>query len=197
MPLGGQHAFQSPSPAVGSEHDTPATMPAAPAPVEPLQSQAVPQQPVGTITWTAAEYIEHKKTSLWFLGLGFFALLLGAVVWFIARDVFLTSMVILGAATFGVYAARRPRQTTYSLDGATLLIGSRSYNLSEFRSFSMAPEGSLLAVELAPMKRFAVYTIIYCHPKDQEKVAALLSAYLPMTPPRNDLTDQLLRRIHF
>lgn len=166
------------------------------APATPLQ-QATPQDVGQPLTWTATEYVEHKKPMGWFLGLGVATLCLGAAVWFMAKDIFLTVTVMFGTAIFGVYAARRPKEAAYSLEGPSLTIASRSYNLGDFRSFSIAPEGSLLAIELAPMKRFATYTVVYCHPKDQEKIAGLLSAYLPMTPPRNDLTDQFLRRIHF
>lgn len=193
VPVAGQQITPDATPvALGSSKPNEAGV--APA---PPQRQAVPQ-PVGeSLAWTATEYIEHKKNTGWFFGLAAAALCLGVAVWFIARDIFLTAMVVFGAAIFGVYAARRPKETSYGLEGSYLTIGSRSYDLGDFRSFSVTPEGPLLAIELTPMKRFATYTVVYCHPKDQEKIAELLSAYLPMTPPRNDLTDQFLRRIHF
>lgn len=149
------------------------------------------------LSWTALEYIEHRKSFAWFAGLGVVALLLGAVIWLIARDIFLASVIVVGVLGFGVYAARRPKQATYLLEGANLHIGARVYPLADFRSFSLTPEGALVAIELAPMKRFAVPVIFYCHQNDQAKATDLLSAYLPLTPPRNDLTDQFMRRIRF
>jgi|SRR5581483_9394339 len=187
--------------AVQAPLEMPAPLQTTPQESASAQSPTVPSVPLAptpsSFSWTAAEYLEHRKSFSWFAALTLVAFLLGAGVWFITKDVFLSSMVVLGVAVFGIYAGRRPKQTTYRIEGPALHIGSRLYDLREFRSFSVIPEGPVVSVELVPMKRFAIYTIFYCTVKDADTIADLLSAYLPITPPRNDLTDQFMRRIHF
>lgn len=153
--------------------------------------------PSNSYSWRASEFIEHKKSALWFLCLFLAVIAIGAITWFAAHDVFLSVMVVLGAGVFGIYAAHRPKQTTYKLDGASLGIGGRTYSLSQFRSFSIIPEGSVLRIELAPLKRFAVSTTMYCQPGDSDRVIAMLTAYLPMSPSRSNWVDRFMRSIRF
>lgn len=180
---------------------TPDEVVAPPGPTPVVTQGAVPaeaqQTDADAFMWSASEYIEHQKTPLWFMGLALIGLILAMVIWFITKDIFLAVTVLLGVIGFGVFAARRPKQTTYALDGTGLSVGKRSYPFSDFRSFSVQPEGQLLCVELAPLKRFSTYLTVYCQPKDGDRVAAILGERLPMTPPRNDLTDRFMRSIRF
>ncbi|HVU59289.1 MAG TPA: hypothetical protein VHC98_00390, partial [Candidatus Saccharimonadales bacterium] len=113
------------------------------------------------------------------------------------RDWFATTMVVLGIAVLGFYASHKPRQQTYRLDEHGLTIDRRRYGYEQFRSFAVVSEGAFSSIELAPLGRFATYMTIYYAPADEAKIVDVLSAHLPVEPPHNDLTDQLLRRIHF
>lgn len=197
-----------------SAHDT-APEQAPPAPEREVASapsaRAVPQlaateqyaeppqavSPDGSVTWTASEFIAHHKSQSWYAGLGASTLVIAALVWLVTRDVFASAVIVVGIILLGVYAARKPRQETYTVDEQGLSIGRRRYSYHEFRSFSLVPEGAFAGIEFAPLKRFATYTTVYYDPADEDKILNILAAHLPMEPPRGDLTDQLMRRIHF
>lgn len=153
-------------------------------------------QPDG-VTWTASEFIAHHKSASWYAGLGVAALIIVALIWFLTRDVITAAIIAVGIALLGVYASRKPQQESYSLDEQGLSIGNRHYAYNEFRSFSLVPDGAFAGIEFAPLKRFATYTTVYYDPADEDKILGILSMHLPMEPPRADLTDQLMRRIHF
>lgn len=179
----------------------PRTMSMEPMPALPQAAESPASAPSAmssrSFTWTASEFIEHKKSAAWFLCLMLATVVVTGVTWFAAHDIFLSCMVVLGVGIFGMYATHRPKQTAYSLAGALLAIGSRTYNLNDFHSFSITHEGTLLRIELFPLKRLAVAATFYCRPEDGDRIAALLSVYLPMTPPRNDFADRLMRSIRF
>lgn len=151
----------------------------------------------GAVTWTASEFVAHHKSGPWYTGLGAVAIVIAVVVWLLTRDIFVSATVIVGITLLGIYGSRRPRQESYMLDERGLSIGRRHYSYYEFRSFSIAAEGAFTAIEFAPLKRLATYITVYYDPADEDRIVNLLNRHLPMEPPRNDLTDQLMRRISF
>jgi hypothetical protein len=149
------------------------------------------------ITWTASEYIDHARPSSWNVLWVGTALGIGAFVLLITRDLFPTIAVTIGVVLLGVYGARKPLQQTYMLDGHGLSIGNKQHPFTEFRSFTVVSDGAFMSVEFTPLKRFALYTIIYCVPSDEEKIINFLSMYLPMEESHESTTDAFMRRIHF
>jgi hypothetical protein len=191
------HNVQSPRQLPSSPTPQPVAPPASQTQVLPSPSIPSSVAPSDSFAWNASEFIEHEKSAVWFFGLILVAIAVGAITWFAAHDIFLSVMTVLGVGVFGVYATHRPKQASYRLSGAVLNINTRTYNLHDFHSFSVAPEGTLLRIELAPMKRFAVSLTVYCRPDDGDRIVGLLAAYLPLTPPSNDFSDRLMRSIRF
>lgn len=178
---------------------------AAPAHEDAPQSEATEDahakrqehDPAPAVTWTASEYVTHSKSTSWYAGLAAATIVIAAITWLITRDFFPTTMVAIALLLLGVYAGRKPHEQSYALDTHGLTIGSRHYAFGDFRSFSVVREGAFPSIELTPLKRFAMYVTVYFDPKDEDKIAHLLSAHLPMEEPRANFTDNLMRQIKF
>ena len=163
---------------------------------EPSDPAPLPSD--NSYSWTATEFVAQQKSKDWYIKLGAVAVVIMVLTWFISsRDIFATLMVAVGMLLLGIYARRQPREEQYTVDDSGVMVGQRHYPYADFRSFTVAEEGELANIELMPMKRFAMYTAMYCKPADEDKVLAILGSHLPMEEPRNDITDNFMRRIRF
>ncbi len=188
-------AASAPEPAAASPD---AAIVAQPKPETAAQiDQPYEIQGKDSISWTASEFIGHTKTAGWYMLLGLAGIIIGAVVWLLTRDMFVSSMVVAGILLLGFYAARQPREERYIIDNHGLVIGRHQYSYGDFRSFAIAAEGAFLSIQLMPLKRFAMDITIYFDPQNADQIVDLLSQYLPLEEPRTSLTDSLMRRIHF
>lgn len=158
---------------------------------------SIPPDGGDSITWTASEFIAHQKTPLWYVTLLGASLVLAAVIYLLTKDVVSSGVVVVGAIALAVYGARQPRQLEYRLDKRGLSVGNRNYTYSEFRSFSVVPEGAFNSIVLIPLKRFALLTTIYYSPEDEDKIIAMLTERLPLEPRKKDAIDRLMWRIRF
>lgn len=156
-----------------------------------------PPSSTEAVTWTASEYIAHEKSAGWYVQLAAVALLISAAVYWLTHDSISAGVVIIGALFLAIYGGRQPRQLTYRLDAGGLIIGSKRFAFTEFRSFAVADEGAFSSIVLMPLKRFAPLTTIYYAPQDEDKILAVLEAHLPLEEHKPDPVDKLMRRIRF
>lgn len=156
-----------------------------------------PTGPDGAITWTASEFIAHHKSVNWYIVLGLATVALAVLGWFLSQDVVSSVFVCVIGFTFGLVAARKPREIGYRLDSSGLSLGVKHYPYQIFRSFSVVPEGAFSSIVFMPLKRFSQITTIYYDPSDEGKIIDLLSQRLPLAPRSHDLIDRLMWRIRF
>ena len=149
------------------------------------------------ITWTASEFIAHHKTSSWYALLLLASCVGAGLIWLVTRDIVSSVVVVFAGAMLATYAARKPRQLSYQLDPAGLTIGDKHFGYSEFRSFSVVPEGAFSSVVFSPLKRFGTLTTIYYDPQDEERIIDAISRRLPQEEHRADPIDGMMRRIRF
>lgn len=156
------------------------------------------REPLEPVTWTASEYIAHKKNLSWYLILGAGAAVLTVLIYFITGgDLFSSLSVLTLAIVFGLYAGRQPREQNYALDNDGVHIGSRTYSFDVLKSFSVLDEGPFSSVVFMPMKRFMPLISIYYDPADEEKIVAYLSAIMPMEYRKHDNIERLMHKIKF
>ena len=213
-------APQPPEPAAPPAPAQPAQPDPAPAPIpdEPEQPEQ-PEQPIEgsqfeaepedmhadfaeganeqPITWTASEFIAHTKSFGWYFVLAIAAIAAAAGIYVMTRDVISAGVIIVAATFLGFYAGHKPREMQYRLDGSGLSIGEKHFTYSQFRSFSVMPEGAFSSIVFMPLKRFAVPTTIYYPPEDEDRIVAMLGGRLPMEQQGHDAIDRLMHRIHF
>jgi hypothetical protein len=188
-----------------------------PAPIEQPQQAIIPEEPTpeftfrqdtemdgpaqaqttDAITWTASEFILHEKSRGWYLGLAAVASMLAVIIFVITRDFLSVGVIIFGAVMFGVYAARKPRQLPYQVDGHGVSVGQRSFSYSDFRTFSIVQDGGFSSIVLLPLKRFSPLLTIYYPPEQEEKVISTIANYLPLENRKQDPIDMFMHKIGF
>jgi hypothetical protein len=213
----------TPAPAAAAEPKSPAQVgvpaaePAAPpTPVpqpEPAQQPELPAAETETVSeadfgpsdydtsdslsWTASEFIAHHKTAGWHVGLIGAAVVIAAVLWLITKDWVTTGVVIFAGFILSLYGGRHPGELQYQLDNYGISIGQKHFNFSDFRAFSIMPEGAFASISLLPTKRFAPMTTLYFAPDDGDKIIDILGNHLPQQPMKPDAIDSLMRKIRF
>ena len=93
--------------------------------------------------------------------------------------------------------ARKPRELEYNVDDGGLTIGGKHYPYNLFRAFTIAEEDHFHSIDFMPLKRFMPVISIYYDPADEDQIAEVLSAHLPLETHKHDPVEKLMRRIRF
>lgn len=169
----------------------------SPYELESGQSQFAAQDEQGAVVWTASEYILHEKTARWYIILGFVAVTIAAVLFFITRDVTVVALALVGGLVFGFYGSRQPKQIGYEIRDKTLVVNERHHEYREFKAFSVVSEDAFSSIVLWPHKRFAQSTSIYYPPEYEDQIVNAIAAHLPFEDHKPDLIEVLMSRIRF
>lgn len=159
--------------------------------------QQFADQGEAAVSWTASEFVEYSKSSIWHLGLIGVSLVVAAIIWFLTKDVITPIVIIIAGVALSLYGSKRPRQLDYRLTDSGLDIGHRHYNYGDFKSFAVVPEGGIETIVLTPVKRFLPLTTIYFDPDDADNIGEFISRHLPYKERRADPIDKLFNRIRF
>jgi hypothetical protein len=149
------------------------------------------------ISWTASEYIMHKKGREWYMAYAGVTLVSAALIYLVTRDEISSGFVVIAMALFAVIAARPPRELDYALTENGIKIGLRFYLYGQFKSFSLVDEGALSSITLLPLRRFSQAITIYYDPTDEEQIVGVLTHFLPMEHRKLDLIERLMRNARF
>lgn len=162
------------------------------------ENPPVEQSDEPDIDWVAPEFIQHDKSSAWYIGLLAITLALAASLYFIlGGDIFAPVIVgILGLA-FGIAASRKPRNLAYAIKGEDLLVENRHFKLDNFKSFTIVHENNTASLLLMPIKRFSTPLSLYVPGEKLDQVAQSVSTFLPVEEHQPGYVDKLLSRIRF
>lgn len=149
------------------------------------------------LNWEASEYMLHDKSFLWYVVLVIGAAALGAVFYFVLKDISSLIVVVLLLIAVFVYSKRQPHTLAYSITESSLIIGHKEHHFEEFKSFSVISEDGIENITLIPVKRFAPPLSIYFDPNDRTTIVEALSAHLPQVERSQDVIDQLSRKLKF
>jgi len=162
------------------------------------QEQPAPAQAAnGTVKWTAAEYVEHNKTSMWY------ALFAGAtvgvtiVIYIITKEILATLVILVTGGSVAFFANRPPTSRNYEISHEGIKIDDKHYSLEDFKSFSVVEEGVKDSIWLQPVKRIMPFIIIYFSPQDEDRIVNVLGALLPHEPRELDHLDRLTKKLRF
>ena len=148
------------------------------------------------LSWTASEFIEHKKNATWYASLFAITLVLAALAYFIA-DIVAGVMIMIAALLFGITANRKPRELTYIISNSGLTVGKKKFSYNSFKSFSIVQEGGVQSIWFMPSKRFDPGLSIYFAPQDGQKIVDLLGTLIPYEQKKLDPIDKLMHRLRF
>jgi hypothetical protein len=157
----------------------------------------MPPQPNQEVTWSASEFIEHGKDFTWYAYLVVATLALVFFVYLFTHDIISIVAVMAMAILFGVMASRKPRVLTYTLDHEGLTIGDKFHPYVDFKSYSVNHEGAFSSISFMPMKRLRPPVSVYYAVEDEERIAEVLTQFLPMQMRQADVVDKLARGIRF
>lgn len=154
-------------------------------------------KPVGTVSWTASEYVAHDKSVGWYVRFGLVAVISIALIYLVTDDIL--SVVVLGilAVGFGYFAARKPDTLQYQIDSRGITIGQKFYPISLFRSFAVIEEGAFRSITLLPMKRFMPAISLYFAPDNEQSILEAFGNLLPQEVRKQDPLDKFMHRIRF
>ena len=171
---------------------------------EPPVTAAEPQQPVSDVTptdtaqpiqWQAPEYIEHPRSTMWFVGFWLIVVLLMGAAFFVVRSWSFAILVPAMAAALMIYSHRPPRTLNYVLSGKGLYINDLLHPIQEFRTFGVQQEETLPALMLIPVKRFRPGMTVYFPQELGESIVELLGGYMPMKELKPDVFDRITRKL--
>jgi hypothetical protein len=139
----------------------------------------------------------HQKSGGWHVVIVLVFLIAGVAVGFLFHDVITAVMIFLVGVVLSYYGGHKPREITYQLDSHGLTIGTKHFQFSEFKAFSIVPEGAFETVQLIPTKRFLPMTTLFFDPQDGDKIIDILGSHLPHQERKADAIDSLMRKIKF
>ena len=171
-------------------------------PVEQPQPVAQPQQQeeptelptVEPVRWQAAEYAQHDKTPLWYIGFVVVVIALMAVAILMQAWTFAVLILVMAVALM-VYTHRPPRQLSYVLSEKGLYINDQLHPLGEFKAFGVIHDGTSDMLALIPVKRFRPSLTVYFPAEVGERLVDLLGSYLPMQDLHLDAFDKIIRKL--
>lgn len=153
--------------------------------------------PTEKVAWTAAEFIAHDKSPVWYLALATAGVVASGLVYLITKDKITTVVIAFALLAFGLFAARKPKNQTYALDLSGLHIGQRIYSFTSFKSFAVTEEDQAASLVFMPLKRFMPPLTIHLTPEVEDQAVDFLSQVLPIDQHHRDAVDSLMKRIRF
>jgi hypothetical protein len=147
--------------------------------------------------WSASEYVSVDKSMMWYVVLGFGAVVVGALLYLVTKDVVGVFVVGIFAVALGIFAGRPARILNYSLDETGLTVEQKRYPYATFKSFAVIEEGAMDCIWLISLKRFSPPVAMYFDPNDEQVIVDILSQYLPLEERKRDGIDNFMTRIGF
>jgi hypothetical protein len=164
--------------------------------IESTQSDETASSSEFHVNWTAHEYIDTDRSSLWYVGFIIVALAFIALDIFILKSYTFSAAIIVMAVTLLIYSRRPPREIQYTLSADQgLFIGEQLYHFNDFKAFGIIRDGEHQSIMLIPTKRFSMGVSVYFPEEEGEKIVDILGKRLPIKQLKLDLIDSLVRRL--
>lgn len=158
---------------------------------------AKPPSSNSSMSWTATEYIEHERGASWYLLLIVVTAALAGLAYLISKDYFAIGVIVALGIIVAIAVGRKPRELQYQLDNQGILVGDKSYNYSEFKSFTIIHDGAVSHVELVPLKKLMLPVTAYFGPGDEERIMDIIGQHLPYEQRQMAAIDRLSRKLRF
>lgn len=151
----------------------------------------------GTLTWTILEFGATNKSTSWYAALAGVSVMAAIIVYLLIKDMISSVVVLVCGFVFGFYGSRKPKLLTFMLNDHGIATGEKFHPYHDFRSFAVTVDGPYTSILLHPLKRFALYLTVNCHPDDEDRIIDVLAARLPFEDHSPDPIDRLMSRIRF
>jgi hypothetical protein len=153
------------------------------------KTKAVSNQPAKAIlSWKASEFVEYKRSTVWYvlIVLGGLLLVAGSLLfkqWLMAGVFAMTTIVVLS------FANAKPRKTVATISTKGIQVGGDFHVFSKLKTYWMYGPPNTLVFQ--PTGRFKPLVRIHLEKTDPQAVRNALKPYLSETPKRGaDLADK-------
>jgi len=169
------------------------------------QDQSESKTPIAPveIRWTASDSIEHERGKGWYatVAAATLAILAGlAALWFFGiMELFaaITTgiLVVIMLVTLLVVTRKPAHEVEYLMTDSGITMDGKLHPFAEFRAFGVQPVGVMWQLALIPVKRFGINVTMFIQEDQGEQIVDALGARLPMENVKNDLVDNIIRRL--
>ena len=163
----------------------------------PEDSTEHPDGEYSVVSWEMDEYLEYRRGPLWYVVLLSTAIILALAGYITAGDVIAPGAILAMAGLIFIYSLKKPDRKKYSLTTLGLKVGSRLYDYSSFRTFSLVKEQGVAALYLITNQRFLPPLTIYLPIDKDEHIIRKLSQYIVYTPNSIQWSDRLMQFLRF
>lgn len=199
--------YQSPAPLQSSQDQPLAEQAANAQPSLPRQAfsrvggamidEARDTQPQPAVSLSVQDAPHQEKGVRWYALYAIGLVVLSVVVYLFTKDVVSTVVVFVALLGLLFLSARKPKLQDFSVEGETLRVGNKVYDIQAFKAFSIIDEGAAAEITLVPIKRLMPLVSLYLQADRADELSAHLAEYLPFEQRKPDAMDSLLRRIRF
>jgi len=166
-------------------------------PAPPKTSEPAESSHAFEISWRAPEYVYYHKTPDWFWAVGIIGVILVAIAYFTDNLLF-GFLIIVGAAAFGLYGARKPNVIRAAISNEGLHIGNRLFPYETLQSFWIFYRpGGIKELSIASQKLFMTYIKVPLGDQDPNEVREFLLQFLQEKPQKESLVDTIARLIRY
>jgi hypothetical protein len=147
-----------------------------------------------SMSWQANEFIDHDRSTGWYILLIFGTVGLAAVMYLLVKDYFATGAILIVGVVTVIYTSHKPKHQEYELSSVGIKIGEKSYDFSMFRSFSIVYEGEHTSIHLEPIKRYMPPMTVYFPPEKEQQITETIGNFLPFQNRQAGMTERLSHR---
>ena len=152
---------------------------------------------VGSVSWTASEFVAHEKNGGWFAILIAGSIILAAIIFIVTREWLSIIAITVLAVAVGVFGNLKPRVLQYEISPKGITVGDKHFAFEDFKSFSVIEDGAIASIQLLPQKRLKTLLTVYLDPAQTDNIIELLGDYLPFDQRKRDMSDKLSSRFRF
>lgn len=140
------------------------------------------------------EYRHKPKSVDWFWGLGLLAIFsIGLSIFF--GNLLFGILILMGAASIGIFAVREPREIEYVINERGILIGDAFHPYSELESFYIDHQQHTTKLILVSKRFFTSYIVIDIDAHNPEAIQNALTLKLPEVEHHEPLLHAIAERL--
>lgn len=156
------------------------------------------QETQPAISWEMDEYLQHKRGLAWYAMLFLIAVGISLIAYLVSSQELIAPIsIMVMAIILAIYSFKKPQRHRYSISELGLRIGSRLYEYSSFKAFSLTQDNGVSALYLITNQRFVPPLTIYMPADKTESIIDQLSEYIPFSTEDSQWLDRLMSYFRF
>ncbi len=153
---------------------------------------------MNSFRFTTPEYYHRHKTADWFWAVGIIAVS-GAATAVIFNNILLAVLIVLGAFSLSMYAARQPEENDIEVSNAGITVGKFRFSFSSLESFWIeeSTHPRLLVKTSRVVMPHIIIPIDSLSETEKEELREFLKSKIPEVEQTEPLLEQVMEYIGF